>query len=203
MRPFVWVAAVVLFLQLPIPLYWFVLHPNVNFWRRHPKASFIIALLLSWLPVTICIFLFRRELFRQDAPPLWSIVAGLILIFFEGWLFWRLSHDLGATRLIGKAELSGSGEMARHGIYAYIRHPRYAGSFLAILGACLLAGTRVMWIVAPVWCILTLIAIGLEERELHVRFGAAYEEYSRQVPRFMPCARGFRNWQFWFGDRGG
>jgi hypothetical protein len=64
-----WVAALVLFLQLPIPLYWFVLHPCVEFWRRHPHGSFLVALLCSWPPVTVCIFVFRRELFRADWPP--------------------------------------------------------------------------------------------------------------------------------------
>ena len=34
-----WIAAVVLFLQLPIPLYWFVMHPQVSYWRRNPKAA--------------------------------------------------------------------------------------------------------------------------------------------------------------------
>jgi protein-S-isoprenylcysteine O-methyltransferase Ste14 len=30
------------------------------------------------------------------------------------------------------------------------------------------------------------IAIALEERELHKRFGVSYEEYCRRVPRFVP-----------------
>jgi protein-S-isoprenylcysteine O-methyltransferase Ste14 len=60
------------------------------------------------------------------------------------------------------------------------------GSFLAILGACFLAGTRWLWIVAIVWTILTLIAIAFEEREMRARFGKTYLEYCRRVPRFVP-----------------
>jgi protein-S-isoprenylcysteine O-methyltransferase Ste14 len=182
-------AALVLFLQLPIPLYWFVLHPRVDYWRKHLKAGFAVALCSSWLPVTICIILFRRSLFRDDWHPAWAIVSGLALIAFEVWLFARLSRDLGAARLIGRTEISGSGSLAEEGIYARMRHPRYVGSFLALAGACLLAGTRATWIVLLVWAVLTWIAISLEERELRTRFGEAYERYCRRVPRFLPRLR--------------
>jgi protein-S-isoprenylcysteine O-methyltransferase Ste14 len=184
-----WLAAVVLFLQLPIPLYWFVVHPQVKFWRSHSKAAYITGLLCSWPPVTAAIIIYRRQLFRTGWPPLVALVAGLALIIVEGWMFWRVHRDLGTARLVGKTELAGAGEIARSGIYARVRHPRYTGSFLAILGACLLAGTRTTWIVAGVWLALTLLAISFEERELHARFGASYEEYCRRVPRFIPSLR--------------
>ena len=99
-----------------------------------------------------------------------------------------MKRDLGAARFIGQTELSGGGEITRQGIYARIRHPRYVGSLLAIVGACCLAGTRLMWTVAAVWTVLTLIVISLEERELRTRFGAEYEDYCRQVPRFLPAS---------------
>jgi protein-S-isoprenylcysteine O-methyltransferase Ste14 len=184
-----WLAAIVLFLQLPIPLYWFVVHPLVKFWRRHEKAAYAVGLACSWPPVTAAVVLYRHELFRRDWPPAIAITGGLALIAVEGWIFWRVHRDLGTSRLVGRRELTGSGEVAQRGIYARIRHPRYTGSFLAIVGACLLAATRVMWMVAGVWLALTLTAIAFEERELRVRFGAAYEEYCRRVPRFIPSLR--------------
>ena len=90
---------------------------------------------------------------------------------------------------MGKTELLGGGSLAERGSYARIRHPRYVGSFLAILGACFLAGKSAMWIVAGVWTGLTLVAISFEERELRSRFGAEYEDYARRVPRFLPRLR--------------
>ena len=182
-----WIAAIILFLQLPIPLYWFVMHPQVNYWRRRQKAGYITGVLLSWFPVTILIVIFRRELFRADWQPWWEIIAGFALIVFEAWIFWRVHRVLGVKRLVGQTELSGGGEIVHRGIYALIRNPRYIGSFIAILGACLLAGTRAMWVVAAVWLVLTRVAIALEERELRDRFGAAYDEYCRRVPRFVPA----------------
>ena len=176
----------ILFLQLPIPLYWFVMHPQVDYWRGHQKAGYTTGLLLSWLPVSVLLVIFRRELFRVTWPPAWEIMAGFTLILCELWIFRRVHKDLGTNRLIGQTELSGGGQIERGGIYARIRHPRYIGSFLAILGACFLAGTRVTWVVAAVWLVLTRIAIVLEERELRDRFGVSYQEYCRRVPRFVP-----------------
>ncbi|MGC2420131.1 MAG: isoprenylcysteine carboxylmethyltransferase family protein [Candidatus Acidiferrales bacterium] len=181
-----WLAAVVLSLHLPVPLYWFVVHPQLNFWRRHRKAAYAAGLLVSWPPVIAFMAAYHAELFRSSRPPAASVTAGLALILFEMWIFWRVKRDLGAARLVGQTELSGGGEIARHGIYARLRHPRYVGSFLAILGACLIAGTRAMWMAAAAWAALALVAISFEERELSIRFGAAYEEYSRSVPRFIP-----------------
>jgi protein-S-isoprenylcysteine O-methyltransferase Ste14 len=183
-----WLAAVVLFLQLPIPLYWFVMHPQVEYWRRHRSAGYATGLLLSWLPVTILLVIFRRDLFRGDRAPAWQIIAGMALLVFEVWIFRRVSRALGSARLVGQTELAGGGELERRGIYARMRHPRYTGSFLAIVGACLLAGTRVTWMVAALWLLLTRVAIAFEEHELRDRFGAAYEEYCRAVPRFFPLA---------------
>lgn len=184
-----WISAIVLFLNLPIPLYWFVVHPLTRFWRNRAKAAYIVGLLCSWLPVTVFLIAARREFFRAEWPAWWALASGMGLIAFEVWLFWRVRHDLGLERLVGKTELSGRGEIVRSGIYARIRHPRYAGSFLAIVGACLLAGTKFVWLVAAAWTLLMRLAIFLEEREMRSRFGIAFEEYRRSVPRFLPQRR--------------
>ena len=181
-----WLAAAVLFLQLPIPLYWFVVHPQIVFWRRHRTAAYVTGLLCSWLPVTVAMIVYRRELFRTDWPSVGEIALGLGLIIFEGWIFVRVHRDLGGAKLVGATELSGGGEIEQRGVYGRIRHPRYAGSLLAILGACCLAATRSMWTVAGAWLVLTRLAISMEERELRARFGAAYESYCQRVPRFIP-----------------
>lgn len=149
-------------------------------------AGYITGVLLSWGPVTAFLIFFHGDLFRRDWPPAWKIATGLALLVLEAWVFWRVKRDLGAAKLVGKTELSGGGEVVHQGIYARIRHPRYVGSLMAILGACFLAGTRLMWTTAAVWCLLTVVAIAMEERELRSRFGSVYEEYCRRVPRFLP-----------------
>ena len=181
-----WVAALVLFFQLPIPVFWLIMHPLVGFWRRHMRAGYLVATLTAWGGVAIALFLFHRRLFASESTPLWARLSGLTLILADLYVVYRVERELGGARLVGHTELKGEGELATSGIYARVRHPRYTGMMFAVLGACLLAGTLLLWVVAAVWWLLALIAIGLEERELSARFGAAYEAYCKRVPRFLP-----------------
>jgi protein-S-isoprenylcysteine O-methyltransferase Ste14 len=181
-----WIAAIVLFLQLPIPLYWFVMHPFRAFWRQHRRGVYAVGLACSWLPVGVALAAFRRQLFRIAWPSPFPFAIGLALMIFEVWIFWRVSRDLGAARLVGQKELEGTGEIESGGIYSRIRHPRYTASFLAIIGACILAGTRITWILAVLWLLLMCRVIAMEEKEMRARFGERYSEYCRKVPRFLP-----------------
>jgi protein-S-isoprenylcysteine O-methyltransferase Ste14 len=105
------------------------------------------------------------------------------------YLFARVEQELGSRRLVGHAELTGMGEMFSGGLYAHVRHPRYAGMFSAVLGAALLVGTPLLSIVLAVWLPFALIVIRLEEKELAARFGPSYEAYRQRVPAFLPRRR--------------
>ncbi|HEV2289793.1 MAG TPA: isoprenylcysteine carboxylmethyltransferase family protein [Candidatus Acidoferrales bacterium] len=186
MNLFAWIAAVIFFLQLPNPLFWLVVHPLARFWRGRIRAAYVTAVSVAWSAVTGLLITFHSKIFRGEGPSKTEIGIGLLLIAFDLWLFGKVHRDLGTSRLIGKTELSGGGEVARTGIYSYMRHPRYAGMIASVAGACLLAATRLMWAIAGVWLLLVATVIALEERELRVRFGPAYEEYCQRVPRFLP-----------------
>lgn len=183
-------AALVLFFELPVPLYWLILHPPMRFWRKHAATAYWVAGLSSWTIGGILLLMFRKQLFAATPARLWAIVAGLALIGAEVYLFRRVDRELGNRRLVGHVEMTGAGELATTGLYARARHPRYTGMFSAVLGAALLAGTRVLWAVVAVWWVAALAAIRLEERELRLRFGASYDAYRRRVPAFLP----FRLW---------
>lgn len=186
MNVFRWVAAIIFWLQLPNPLFWLVVHPQIRYWRGRLKAAYITALVSSWGSVMIFLFLLHGVIFRPRPPGDLQIGFGLLLIAADLWLFGRARRDLGTARLIGKTELSGGGEVVDTGIYAHLRNPRYTGMIASILGACLLAATPLMWAVCGVWLALVLIVIGFEEHELRGRLGAPYVEYCRRVPRFIP-----------------
>lgn len=142
MTPFGWLAAIVLFVQLAIPLFWFVVHPQINYWPNHRSAGYATALLVAWVTATLFLVIFRRELFPHAWPAVSSAIVGFALLFFEAWIFWRVQGDLGASRLIGRTELSGGGEVVRQAIDARFLHPRYVGSCPAIVGAWFIVRTQ-------------------------------------------------------------
>lgn len=181
-----WVAAIVFFFELPNPIFWLIVHPQIRYWRARPRAAYATALLGSWVPVTVFLIVCRRALFTQKHPGDLQIGIGLLLIAAGIRLFARAKRDLGASRFIGKAEILGGGEVVDAGIYSRVRNPRYGGMILAVIGACALAATPWMWVVCAVWFVMVMIVIAFEERELRGRLGAPYVEYCRRVPRFIP-----------------
>jgi len=179
-------AGFVLFFEMPIPIYWLIVHPFHSFWRSRVRAAFWFAGLTAWICGGVALWSFRRLLLAATRASWFAIAAGFALIAVEGYLFVRVERELGSRRLVGHAELTGTGEMFSGGLYARVRHPRYAGMFCAVLGAALLAGAPLLWIVLLFWYPFALIVIRLEEKELAARFGTGYEEYRKRVPAFLP-----------------
>jgi len=181
-----WIAAFLLALHFPVPLYWLIVHPFISFWRRHGNAAFWFAGLFSWGFVFFLLYRSRHDLLHSAGAPTAAIVTGFLLVGLDVYLIASAEKALGLRRLVGKTELEGRGELVTVGIFSRIRHPRYAGMFCSVFGACLMAGTLLVWIVAIAWWLLTLLFIFFEERELRGRFGRAFDDYARRVPRFLP-----------------
>ena len=186
MQFFRYLALFIFYLELPVPIYWFILHPFTDFWRRNIRAAFWFAGLFSWTAGAIFITMFRHRLFAENNPsPLAAIVAvpliaaDFVLLFYSG-------KNLGGEKLVGHAELSGKSELSTIGLYKYVRHPRYAGMIVAMIGASILAQSTFAWTVCAIWMACVLLSVFLEEREMRRRFGSVYEEYSRNTPRFLP-----------------
>ena len=76
------------------------------------------------------------------------------------------------------------------GPYAYTRNPLYLGSVVLALGAAIAMRSWISaFILLLYFAIFYSMVMRREERELHVRHGAAFEEYARSVPLFFPRLR--------------
>jgi protein-S-isoprenylcysteine O-methyltransferase Ste14 len=182
-------ALLFLILLFPIPLFWMLIHPAIRFWRRFGNRSFWMALPV-WLVSGIVIVTLRGPLFasrfHRDG---FTWLAGVSLLMVALWIDRQTRRVLGLRRLAGLPEMSPGRYpegVVRAGIYGLIRHPRYLQYMLTLLSLGFLTGASGIFLLAIVSILLYQIVAPLEERELREHYGAHYESYARDVPRFLP-----------------
>lgn len=80
------------------------------------------------------------------------------------------------------------------GLYRYVRNPMYVGVLAVIFGQGLFFGyVQVLEYGALVWLGFFLFVIAYEEPTLRHTFGAEYERFCANVPRWMPRLRPWRS----------
>jgi len=119
--------------------------------------------------------------FAYLAFPLW-IMGGIILL----WSFWNFLVEGRGT----PAPIDPPKELVAAGFYRYVRNPMYFGVLLILIGHFLWFGF---------WSLLAYTAFALvathlfvtryEEPTLKRKFGTAYEQYLKRVPRWIPRFR--------------
>jgi protein-S-isoprenylcysteine O-methyltransferase Ste14 len=80
------------------------------------------------------------------------------------------------------------------GLYRYVRNPMYVAVTAVIFGQALLFGDRRLLIYGALfWLACHIFVIAYEEPTLRRTFGAEYEEFRANVPRWIP------RWSAWRG----
>ena len=78
-------------------------------------------------------------------------------------------------------------QLVVRGLYRYVRNPMYLGVTTIVFGEALLIQSRPLVIYWAFWFLgANLFVIGYEEPALRDRFGQSYDEYRRQVGRWIP-----------------
>jgi protein-S-isoprenylcysteine O-methyltransferase Ste14 len=179
-------------LYFPVPVYWLLIHPAVNYWRRIGYRSFWIALPV-WAMVGVPLALTGNSLFAYRLPrnaATYALGAAFLAVNF--WASRRVHQQFSFKKLAGQPELNPNHPLrgvVGTGIYARVRHPRYANIMLGFIAFGLLTGAAAIFLLAFVTYLLYLIVTPLEERELREQYGSEYEAYARTVPRFFPRFR--------------
>ncbi len=76
-----------------------------------------------------------------------------------------------------------------HGLYRWVRNPMYVGALLVLAAVVIYYGSAwVLLYACGLWAALHTFLVVLEEPQLRRRFGAEYEAYLRDVPRWIPRA---------------
>jgi protein-S-isoprenylcysteine O-methyltransferase Ste14 len=116
--------------------------------------------------------------FAYLAFPLW-LAGGVILL----WSFWNFFRQGRGT----PAPIDPPKELVAAGFYRYVRNPMYIGILLILMGYFLWFGFLSLLVYTAFAFLAThLFVVLYEEPTLKRKFGAAYEEYLRRVPRWIP-----------------
>lgn len=184
-------AALILLISMPPGLIlWLFIHPFANFWRKLGPVWTYTILGLPMVVLGYFVYVARGILMVGDFGTSWlMIVLAAIAIISAAVIGIKRKKFLTFRILSGMPELSQKqypGKLLNEGIYAKIRHPRYVEALLGVLGYALFANWLTAYIVFLIGLPMIYVIVILEERELRERFGAEYESYSQNVPRFVP-----------------
>src|SRR5262249_48381336 len=118
---------------------------------------------------------------------------GIALVFscLMTWLELQYWRQLNISTLVGIPELSQrrKGRLLRDGIYGVVRHPRYLSAGIGLIANALIVNHLGLYILIIASLPAGYLMLVLEERDLIDRFGEAYREYQRDVPRLVPRMR--------------
>ncbi len=174
----------------PCFLFWISIHGLFAFWRRVGvtitytlHAGFIILMMAA-------VYQYRHVLIGYDLG--WNTYLasfGVLLWIYSAYMETKTRQFLSLPMMIGVPELNPKREdstLLTDGIFSRTRNPRYVLVYLYLIGWTLFANYTGMYMLLILTGILIYTVVWLEERELHNRFGKAYEEYCQNVPRFIP-----------------
>jgi protein-S-isoprenylcysteine O-methyltransferase Ste14 len=193
-----YVLALLLVVALPpLFLYWLLIHPFINFWRGQGIGPTYTVILSALGAAMISLFSLRHFLLGIDYGTNYLPAAlGVALLIVSASLRFKLHRHLDLGTLLGFPEVAPDRfprKLITEGIYARIRHPRYVQLLIALLGYALIANFLAAYLAVALWLPGIYVIALLEEKELRAHFGAAYDNYCRQVPRFMPNLKGHSN----------
>jgi protein-S-isoprenylcysteine O-methyltransferase Ste14 len=109
--------------------------------------------------------------------------------------FASISIGLAAVRTLGRqwsyeARVIEGHRLVTEGPYRWVRHPIYTAMFGKLLASNFAFGAPWGLLIAgSIFVAGTLVRIRAEEKLMREAFGAAYDEYARRVPAFVPGLR--------------
>lgn len=142
---------------------------------------FVPGLLIGYFPYLISttdVELFAPGILSYLAFPLWFIGWTVML-----WCFWIFIANGRGT----PAPIDPPRELVIVGPYRFVRNPMYAAGLAALLGWILWSPSLSLILAFFLFLLATHLFVMLyEEPTLKRTFGAAYDDYCRRVPRWIP-----------------
>jgi len=155
-----------------------------------PLLALRSALWATLLPGMVALILPWRFFGLRDARPDFSDPVHLLAILLFGVGAVLLTVCIVEFARSGRGTLSPADPpkvLVVAGLYRYVRNPMYLSVALMLTGELLLTRSQSLLIFALGWfTLVNLFVLAYEEPRLRTLFGASYEAYCRQVPRWLP-----------------
>lgn len=149
--------------------------------RKAPRVSARGRQNLVLILPLLALLVYRLAARVHAEPSVWDLVfdaTGMALLLAGLWV--RICARQ------WKAERAHD-DLVTDGLYGYVRHPLYLGSFLLGTGLCLILGDAVL---LGVFLVFFWVSHGLvirrEEADLESLFADRYRTYRREVPALLP-----------------
>jgi protein-S-isoprenylcysteine O-methyltransferase Ste14 len=179
-------------LYASVPLFWLMIHPRVEYWRRWAKSPYRVlvpAWVGSWIAVGLVTAPWRDVALYNDGRAWWP--AGMLLGCGFA-IYVAVAGRFGAAQVSGKAELRPGEEqqaLVTTGIHGRVRHPLYLAHLCEMLGWSIGTGLAVCFALTALAVVLGAVMIRLEDTELEKRFGAEFAAYRQSVHAILPRIR--------------
>lgn len=182
------VLTVLIVFSAPIPWWSVLVHLAVQKKRTFRFLAYP-SLVIAWLLVGYPAFSHQKILFAGQFQSNLSVqLLGALLLIVALVIDYQVVKTLGFKRLSCLRELQKNGtpvQLVTKGIYRYARHPRYLEYPCWSLGLGLIFGYQLfLWFALYLFLSFWLVSY-IEEVELVQRFGQAYLNYQKRVPRFF------------------
>lgn len=119
-----------------------------------------------------------------------QVILGCVMIgagFLLGWWANYVQFTVGRGTPV---PLMATQQLIVQKPYSYCRNPMALGAIVAYLGVAILLGSISALVLVGVGALLLLLYIRLlEEKEMELRFGGAYQEYREHTPFILPRLR--------------
>jgi protein-S-isoprenylcysteine O-methyltransferase Ste14 len=120
--------------------------------------------------------------------PIWSIWLGWTLLLVSlSVLIYSLFINLPFRKTYIATGFGN--KLVKTGLYALVRHPWLHWLILAMLSLILASRSSLMLIASPIWILLDILLVVVQDKFFFGRMFAGYDTYRRETPMFVPNRR--------------
>jgi len=149
-------------------------------WRRRIALGIAILFLGLLLPFVCAVWLHTNPLVYSQIEH-----AGIFLIFVAiAGRTWSALHIGGNKKVV----------LVDTGPYSVVRNPLYLFTLIGAAGIGAQTSSLVVTLACPIiTAAVLMVVVSREEDYLRSKFGAAFDTYTKRVPRFLPRLSGYKD----------